>query len=157
MKSADHIIRSKHGGSCCGMTHISGIGNAWSTIAPTALLAERVPDTAAKWFARVDRTPALSLRYNEAYPQQTAEDRVAEMIGRITDGIPWGFDPEIMTGQRPKGIIEIVLVDNQLDAGKDHGYSWREALAKLGFKEVNSGKNSNSGNRIHVFHFNTGE
>lgn len=44
-----------------------------------------------------------------------------------------------------KGIIEVVLIDCQIK-------NWQPLLDKHGFKETFSGKNSNSGNIVHVFH-----
>ena len=44
-----------------------------------------------------------------------------------------------------KGIIEVVLIDCQIK-------NWQPLLDKYDFKETFSGKNSNSGNIVHVFH-----
>lgn len=135
-----HNVMSKcHGGACCGMTHI------WNfPISPNVVLVERLRLNSAEWGKFIEDNPAYLMMTNLSYPIQTAGERLYDVIRDIEQGRP------SLKESRPDGILEIVLVAYQL-AG------WKEILAELSFKEVNSRRNSNSGNICHVFHRNSGE
>lgn len=62
---------------------------------------------------------------------------------------------EYLRKYRPRGIVEVCLADDEDD---DIAYRqtplWRPVLEERGFREVNNCMNSNSGNRVFVFHKN---
>lgn len=124
------LLRSSHGGCCCGMTHIWNFPSS-----PTVVMEARTAYDADEWAKYLTATPQHSIIYNEAHPKQTAVERLDEIIERITDN-------------RANGIIEAVLVSEQLPY-------WQKTLEERGFKIVNAHLNSNSSNRLSVFHLNS--
>lgn len=133
-----YIQESGHGGFCCGMTHIFNFPPM-----PTSVLNERVAKDKAERTAFIRDYPYQAQVLNDSYPQQTAAERLTQMVASIENGIP------NVRGARPLGIIDIVLTDEQCDF-------WRDTIEALGFKEVGSNENSNSSNTIRVFHRNSG-
>lgn len=124
------LLRSSHGGSCCGMTHIWNFPSS-----PTVVLAARTAYDEDAWTKYRAAIPGHGLVYNDAFPEQTAVKRLDEILSRITM-------------DRIHGIIEAVLIQAQLPY-------WQKTLEERGFKIVNAYTNSNSYNLLSVFHLNS--
>lgn len=123
-----------HGGHCCGMTTIFGFGST------AALLPATVKKTRSELIAE-----GLHAAYpDDPFPSESQEDRLKRLI-------------YLTENTRPSGIIEVVLVDQQVNGYDLPEYiKWGEVLKTLNFKLVNRHKNSNSGKFINVFHRNSG-
>lgn len=127
------MIITYHGGGCCGIKHIKGMGSQgykdklWSAVAaPTR---------------DFDSTLNLTYQniYREAMPAETGLDRLKRYIAFYRVGSAY------------RGILEIVLATSPYEA-HNQVLEWRDTLLELGFKEVSVCRNSNSMNHIHVFH-----
>lgn len=75
-------------------------------------------------------------------PEETRKERLVRYI-------------DFIKKTRPGHIIEVVLVKSAYRW--DDQSSWFPVLEELGFRIVNSNKNSNTGNIINVFHLNVAE
>lgn len=137
-----------HGGMCCGMKHIYDFKTPPDGIlAPLAAARPRKLYNGNLLYARNhDR----SYRYTRSdfrffhlkAPQETAKERLKRYLD---------FCDEF----RPFGIIEVVLSSDKYycnNGGVSQVDTWRKTLEKEGFKEVSNCYNSNSGERIYVFH-----
>lgn len=148
---AGSIRRYGHGGFCCGMTHLYHFPpNPDNIVKEREKLSEEAYLASQKASVLAVRSP------NEAYPEQTAKERLIETLNRITAGtynptVPRSYGP---SGGRPMGIVEVVLTSRD---GKGYAITWKPCLEELGFTEVNTAMNSNSRNRLHIFHLNTGQ
>ena len=123
-----------HGGHCCGMSHIYNFPIA----GPDAECSERTAVTPLKWGTMVHWNAQYYGRmYVNWYarPKETAKERLIGLLNTMHES-------------RHRGIIEVVLTDRQKVA-------WDECLKEIGFKEVNSHGNSNTGNTLTVYHLNT--
>ena len=127
---------SYHGGYCCGVKTIHGLGRDPEHTCPFS--QDKSPSQCLD--AQGRSTSSETNFYNKAIAdgQYTYEELFKEYLSFLEKA-------------RPKGIVEVCLSDYQ------RGYSnqlpkWTPVLNKHGFKEVSSCKNSNSNNRVHVFH-----
>lgn len=111
-----------HGGLCCGMTHIYGF-----SVGPERVLSNEF----------ISQTDAGKVYKYEPEENETALKRFEKAVAAIETA-------------RPKGIIEVVLIDYQMTLG------WKKVLIDCGFQQVSKSKNSNSGNTIYVWHKITG-
>lgn len=127
---SNRIIRSVHGGGCCGMTHIWHFPDS-----PSPTLPAHKALTGKEYLGASAINPGIVLQANESYPSQTAGERLRDALKRIDS-------------ERSQGIVEAVLTQHQTPF-------WQKTLESNGFKLVNENKNSNSGNRLFVFHRNT--
>lgn len=124
------LRRSGHGGHCCGMTHI------WNFPAsPETMLDKREEESPKSLDTYLTNNPEMANVINEYFPAQTALERLDEILCRIDE-------------DRPQGIVEAVLIASQVNY-------WNSVLTERGFKCVNDNMNSNSGNRLYVYHRNT--
>lgn len=139
-----------HGAACCGIKHIYGF-NAMPN--ETHYFARQLK-SGISYYSKTrnhDQCGGTNVHpefsfFTDKAPQETYADRLKRLI-------------DFCDVHRPQGIIEVVLCDeseflwdkntrtftSQVDA-------WKGELKKHGFKEVSNCHNSNSGNRIHVFH-----
>ncbi len=117
-----------HGGKCCGMKQIFGMGHSVSEMCPAKRATKRLANEGDQY---------LSSKKDFHYPAAPAETMGARLDRYLA----------LLDAHRPQGICEIILADHQL-------YVWRDFIKERGFVEVNKCKNSNSGNMIHVFHRN---
>jgi hypothetical protein len=125
-----------HGGECCGVKHISGFSHD-----PTSKLEAYINPKPFSG-AHPDQNgasvnSAKNFFYGEA-PKETEVERLDRYIAYL-DKV------------RPFGVIEIVLCDYKkswLDQTKD----WAPILLERGFVLVTDCINSNSGNRIYIYH-----
>lgn len=126
-----------HGGKCCGIKVIYGFGaNPDDEVMEDAL--DAIPITHADSMGHTVRSSDRF--FHESAPRETALQRLDRYISYIKE-------------RRPEHIIEVVLAKGHfIDQSK-----WFPVLEEKGFKKVNSCKNSNSGNTVHVFHLNIGE
>lgn len=129
-----------HGGECCGIKHIYGMG-----CHPGAIHDKHDPneheahDDEDQCGERVNSRLSF---FNEDAPEETYVERLDRLIA-------------FCRSERPQGIIEITLaVSPDLDRYYDQVTAWQPYLEARGFREVNSCMNSNSDNRVYVFHLN---
>lgn len=130
-----------HGGSCCG---ISTIYIGGMSIKPGSKLGVRV---AASLIVGIYPISHRGLVFPEReLPAETALERMKRLI-------------TMREKSRPKGIIEVVLCDFRTSTHpvtKVSTYNqlpmWENHLLELDFKRVSECMNSNSGNRIYVYH-----
>ncbi len=125
---AGYFKVSYHGGACCGIKHIWSLPEKPTTPLNKLSKHKHGPNEATAYYR------GTASFFPVGAPAETAAERLDRIIAYIK-------------GRRPGGIIEIVLSSWQL-------YSWREHLKSIGFKAVNSVKNSNSNHTIHVYHLN---
>lgn len=127
-----------HGGYCCGMTHIQGFPSSLAQPMPATI--KKPANEFYKW---KKENPSYYWMMQYERPQETAEERLRWLVSQ---GL------RVLT-DRSSGIVEAVLTSYQ---GRGVAETWRPLMTELGFKEVNSHQNSNSGRTLHVFHLNTG-
>lgn len=121
-----------HGGHCCGMSHIHGMGSDINFQHP--LTPARIPAGSLN----VPDGYTNSRILGQAFPAETYRRRLTRLIREVR-------------AFRLSGIIEIVL------AGPTQREAWENLLFKHGFELVNEAVNSNSSNTLYVYHLNTGE
>lgn len=117
-----------HGGKCCGFKHIYDLGEGPSEIEPKKRKTKKLKNEGSAYISS-----PRSFFWPSA-PEETKGERLDRLLTFLDD-------------YRPRGICEIILSDWQLVA-------WRNFIRERGFVEVNSCKNSNSGNRIYIYHRN---
>lgn len=117
-----------HGGMCCGMKQIYGMGFSVHEMVPAKRRTKVLANEGNQYMSS-----KKDFHYPSA-PKETAGARLDRYLA-------------FLDAYRPKGICEIILADWQL-------VGWRDFIKERGFVEVNKCKNSNSGNMIHVFHRN---
>src|SRR4051812_5768139 len=117
-----------HGGDCCGIKHISGLG-----LMPKMMLCARkatyrtsfgfIPFSPAENdMMRSNRNGRMDFFHLDA-PKESYEDRFKRFV-------------EFIKKNRSQGIIEVVLNTGRV--------LWVPIIQELGFKPVSSGKNSNT-------------
>jgi hypothetical protein len=179
------MMIANHGGGCCGISHIFNMseGPAYS-VAEVLPLEEAWKNHAKAYRGGTYDGPSYSsfilneegsraayesylkshgVPFSEKDNDDTLQDRVKLHATNALTGqgrFIWVTRPKETYGDRLKGfiehiqevrnsgMIEVTLISYQL--------SWRKFLEDLGFKEVNSFINSNSNNKVTVFHFNYG-
>lgn len=117
-----------HGGKCCGIKHIQGLGYNPNTMLRAKRRGKQLKNEGSCYM-----NSTRPFFYKSA-PAETYLKRLERIIAFIH-------------ANRPQGVIEVVLSDFQLVA-------WRPEIEALGFKLVNKCKNSNSGQTIHIYHLN---
>lgn len=139
---------SFHGGLCCGIKHIHGLGEY-----PNATLSEKDareyegPDFSHDKQENPDQWGLnVNSEVNAHYPEAPKE-KVIERFDRYL---------KFLQGWRPGGIVEVVL-SNGGNGGEEQIEPWEPLLFERGFKLVNSCKNSNTSNTIFVYHLNMEE
>jgi len=118
-----------HGGYCCAIKHIHGLGYRPSD------LTRRLPKSRAErnndkngWNVTTERP-----FFTEGAPAESKGERVDRFL-------------EFLERKRPGGVVEVTLTGAQMQGG------WPEFLAERGFKEVTKVLNSNTETWIHIFH-----
>jgi len=117
-----------HGGKCCGIKHISGLGYHPEECLPAKKRSKPLKHEGSCYMNSSRpffHVPAPAETYLQRF------DRILAFIH----------------ANRPKGVVEVVLTGTQL-------LYWRALLEERGFTLVNKCKNSNSGNTIHIYHLN---
>jgi len=124
---------SRHGGHCCGVKHIYGF-HCYPETVVNASVAKSDPA-----FSSDHCYPGKDVSGIGPCPQETFKDR-------LTRTIVW------LEERRAEGIIEIVLASNNASQIE----KWGPLLvSEFGFVRVTPElgvRNSNSGNRLHVYH-----
>lgn len=132
---------TNHGGFCCGIRHIHGLGD----------------NPSAKIYSAI-RTPNVGLNgtlqaFNYNRPVETRGERLSFLVAECKE--VWSH-----------GLIEIVLAVHiaeeacsdpdcdcdRVDESFDQVADWEGVLVDLGFKMVTSFLNSNTYNMCHVYH-----
>lgn len=126
-----------HGGLCCGMKTIFNMDKDPHGMEPE--LEALPPLKLANDQYGHDVASDLSF-YRSAAPSETRVERLDRYLDFLDDN-------------RPKGVVEIVLANSKI-FGTAQVDNWRPILEERGFREVNNCLNSNSGNRIFIFHRN---
>ena len=120
---------SLHGGRCCGVKHLYGFNNPPNT----ALGAMNVAPAQCQNIHDDHCYPGENF-----YPGPAPQEKAIERLDRIL---------EFLDEKRPNGILQVVLIAHQK-------LWWHKELVKRkrGFKLVSECHNSNSGNRLYVYH-----
>lgn len=122
-----------HGGLCCGVKTIYGMG-----MDPDELLPEKLAATPRNHDRCGDHVHSELSFFTDAAPEETYLERLDRLLAFVD-------------AHRPYGIVEIILAESE-DEDCNQMPVWKDHLLARGFKIVNSCYNSNSGNRIYVFH-----
>jgi hypothetical protein len=131
-----------HGGKCCGIKAIHAL--PYLPMRPVSALEDedlctfRVTSESNGYFDY--RNPAKKF-YDKVAPMESGEERLRRYLAYLDE-------------VRPQGVTEIVLTTY---TGNAHPAAWEPLLLSLGFKAVNSCKNSNSKQTITIYHRNSGE
>lgn len=129
-----------HGGKCCGIKTIFGFQMP-PGYAIEALKKKGI-DNSDTFGNHVGSNKRF---FHEAAPEETYLQRLDRYL-------------EYCDRRRPQGIIEVVLAQKTATHGwMDQPAMWEKHLLERGFQIVNSCLNSNSHNRIFVYHRNSGE
>ena len=115
-----------HGGKCCGIKHIQGLG-----FDPSYMLMRKRSSRLLKSEASCYMNSTRPF-FCDAAPAETYEQRLDRILTFIK-------------AKRPKGVIEIVLSGEQL-------LPWRSKIEERGFNLVTKARNSNSGSYIYIYH-----
>lgn len=138
---------SFHGGLCCGIKHIHELGSNPS--GKLGALKARVYEGPEWTHDRQKNTDQWGINVNSAtncFDQEAPAETYLERLDRYL---------KFLDDWRPNGIIEIVLCDYSNSSDPEtYGQidSWEGLLFKRGFELVSNCYNSNSGNRIFVYH-----
>lgn len=116
-----------HGGKCCGIKHIEGF--PWRP--GDVLSAKKASKANTKHEGDYFMRSSIPF-FTDAAPSETGGERFDRIV-------------EFIKTHRPQGVIEVVLAYYQLP-------SWQDFLFERGFKLVTKCKNSNSGNKIFIYH-----
>lgn len=137
-----------HGGLCCGMKVIRNLGcNPDYSVAALLSMYENeeeledlLADTPDVCGRDVESSDSF---FFDAAPSEKAYERLDRYLSYLRE-------------HRPYGIVEITLADDPDAPGYPYSQTpkWRPVLEARGFREVNNCLNSNSGNRVYVFHLN---
>jgi hypothetical protein len=120
-----------HGGKCCGIKHIFGLGHGPDSYADEKGESPAPPDEARGFY----NSPYDF--YTPAAPYEKTIDRLDRYLAYIKE-------------KRPEGVVEVVISDYQF-------LHWREPLLERGFRLVTTFRNSNSKNKCEIYHLVTGE
>lgn len=141
-----------HAGHCCGIKTIWGFNDS----SPSSLLpAKRKTKHNDPDQCGADTSSSTNF-YQPAAPAETYLERLDRYL-------------KYLDATRPQGIVEVALADDDCDGDSvtcwntrhygvchchdgDQTAVWRAILEERGFKEVSNCLNSNSGNRVYVFH-----
>lgn len=122
-----------HGGKCCGIKTIYDMGsNPQKNVLPV-YKKNRLDDDINGSHVSSDTD-----FFTDEAPRETHLQRLDRLIA-------------FCDKYRPNGIIEITLAESQ-HYFVDQFNPWKHLLYRRRFKRVTSCYNSNSGNRVHVFH-----
>jgi hypothetical protein len=135
-----------HGGKCCGIKVIHGMGAYPEGVVysdgTVGMLVSALDEIGANNAdAHGSIVSSKDRFFHEAAPSETSLARLDRYI-------------EYCDRRRPNGIIEITLASARWETPKQTDV-WPPFLEERGFKLVNSCQNSNSGNRVFVYHRNT--
>jgi len=128
-----------HRGGCCGIRHIYlGPGQT-----PSSTCLEK----AAGFSAQLGEATNGECYTGKAFPQETHLERFDRYL-------------ELDAKDRPKGIVEVVLIDyrvygapsNKIRKKYNQLPQWEDVLLERGFKRVSECINSNSTNGMYVYH-----
>lgn len=141
-----------HGGSCCGMKTLYLGGTPSPTWSCTAYPAQQPPITPMP----SNPTELDAAQFHTRYYIRANQDagywhrpfgRAAEYAGARAQSLLDFWNQKVKSG-----ILEVVVISNERNNGTSQIEGWRPWLEEQGFKEVSSCYNSNSYNRVHVFH-----
>lgn len=115
-----------HGGKCCGIKHIFGLGDYPSDDEDRKLKTTQLPTEANSYMN------STATFYWPDAPEETKGERFDRYV-------------EFIKKTRPSGVIEVVLSLSQLGG-------WQEFVEDRGFVRVTTASNSNSHGNIHIYH-----
>lgn len=124
-----------HGGLNCGIKHIYGF-NEPEDLEPALDRCEpNYRDRHGEGFS-VGEYHSEFGKSNELFHREAPEETTLERLDRYL---------QFLKGNRPSGIVEVTLAENQFD-------TWKNLLRRRGFRKVSEAVNSNSSKTIYVFH-----
>jgi len=124
-----------HGGNSCGIKHIYGL-----SYYPDMTIAARKPRKRTS-FGQKPSNGSNDMMQGNPYGK---EDFFCDKAPRETYRKRFDRFVKFIKNHRSHGIIEVTL--NSI------GKAWVPILAEYGFKAVSSGKNSNTGSTITIYH-----
>lgn len=127
-----------HGGQCCGIKTIHGLGYSTKTLAEALGYDDERDNRDQNADQYGGHVSSKFNFFNGDAPSEPYPERIKRYVSYL-DMV------------RPNGIIEIVLADSP-DEELDQMEIWGPTVRELGFVEVANCYNSNSGNRIYIFH-----
>lgn len=131
-----------HGGKCCGMKTIFNLGISPSNF---SLDVEQIGNGSVPGQDTIGATVRSDLSFfSDEAPKEANLERLKRYI-------------KFVKNHRPNHLIEVIIATTLKDGTREHTdhYSqlpWVEPLKSLGFRNVSSWYNSNSGNWCHAFH-----
>lgn len=129
------MVLAFHGGACCGIKTIHGF----------SVLPKHSMEPALNKIDQDDRDLSVSIAYeatpktrffHEAAPMETSLERLDRYLAYCDK-------------RRPNGIIEVAICDSEF---AKQVKAWAPLLRRRGFRKVTDCNNSNTDNRILVFH-----
>lgn len=127
-----------HGGECCGIRHISGFGTE-PNAKLSALEAIKYPGD------RVAEADTYGLPVSSCFNVYTLDAPEETYVERLDRYL------KFLDEFRPQGITEVTLADDGTDYDNQLP-EWEPLLLERGFVPVTNCYNSNSGNRVYVYH-----
>lgn len=124
-----------HGGKCCGIKTIHGMGYHPNSVMHNRLKKKPLRNTDA-------HGGTVRSDYNFFNEYAPGTDTYLERLDRYL---------EFLDRVRPYGIVEITLASSYYDHCNQN-IQWGPLLRKRGFRKVTDCHNSNSGNRVFVYH-----
>lgn len=127
---------SLHGGDCCGIKHIHGLGYYPDTYLSARKKRKMTSFGQQPYNNGINDMIHKNARgksdfFNEAAPMETSEARFSRFV-------------DFIKAKRPNGMIEIVLNTHQM--------AWKPIITAMGFLSGPSGKNSNTAMVITAYH-----
>lgn len=138
------LLMVNHGGACCGIKTIYGFpgnGGCFDGKEPR-IPPKYTPE--GHWNPEFTNFFGEHLKEGFIRPGKTTEEIPEETILERLD--------RYLSNRKTYGIIEVVLTSRGNASIFQQKATWGPILEERGFKEVSSCHNSNSGNRIHVYH-----
>ncbi len=123
-----------HGGMCCGIKHIFELGTDPDSMCGPLKKKESLSDDVTYDYVCSDTN-----FFTDEAPEESKKDRLDRYLS-------------FLSVRRPCGIVEITLITPRHSLSQK---KWIPIITERGFKEVTPEDgiyNSNSGNRIRVFH-----
>lgn len=116
-----------HGGACCGIKHIHALGYS-----PTALAATQPVMSAPTYWDSYQ-----TIYRDKSFPTETYLDRMKRLL--LYAKATW-----------PQHMIEVTTASRSFMSGQTQ--NWDAALLELGFVRGHEWTNSNSSNKVRLYH-----
>ncbi len=130
-----------HGGKCCGIKTIEGFGYPACGQGPKSMISARDKEDDVD-HDKAGQNPSKVDFFTDKTPKETMADRLDRMLA-------------FLKKRRPYGVVEAILADGAAPFSNpdyDQHAIWHDTLIDRGFVCVTNCHNSNSGNRIYIYH-----